>query len=86
MLEHQLELTKDFEIQNQISLINVHQDMAMIYTEIGEHDLAIQNCDEMTESIKKALIRATRGWHLPVLIKDEGGSNEAENDSSNERN
>ncbi len=41
MLEHQLQLTKDLEIQYQMSLINLNQDMAMIYTEIGEYDLAI---------------------------------------------
>ncbi len=54
-------MTKDFEIQYQMSLINVHQDMAMIYTEIGEYDLAIQNCDEMMELVKKSLNKSYNG-------------------------
>ena len=54
-------MTKDFEIQYQMSLINVHQDMAMIYTEIGEYDLAIQNCDQMMELVKKSLNKSYNG-------------------------
>ena len=55
VLEEQLQITSQLEVQYQMSLINVHQDMAMILSEMGQYDEAVKHCDIMLELVKKSL-------------------------------
>lgn len=55
VLEEQLRITSQLEVQYQSSLINVHQDMAMIYSDMGQFDNAVHHCDILLELVKKSL-------------------------------
>lgn len=55
VLEEQLKRTSQLEVQYQMSLINVHQDMAMIYSDLGQYDQAVHHCDVLLELVKKSL-------------------------------
>jgi hypothetical protein len=50
VLEEQLKITGELEV---MSLIDIHQDMAMILTEVSRYDDAVRHADIMLELVKK---------------------------------
>jgi len=56
-----------------MSLINVHQDMAMILIELNQFDKAIEHADILIESIKKSLNKnynASHTFNFAMQLKE----------------